>query len=106
MPSILAIASERALPIVRADGSLNVRSVAVPEPAGVGVAGIAVGTFDVAGAGAAGGAGVWAIAGAGVDGAAAVLEEDAGAGLGYVLVSLVCSGKGQHLYIPLIPCTR
>jgi hypothetical protein len=58
MLSIFSIAAARSLPIVRADGSLKVRSGAVPAPAGVGVAGIAAGAFDVAGAGAAGGAGV------------------------------------------------
>lgn len=58
MLSMFSIAAARSLPIVSADGSLKVRSVAVPAPAGDGVAGAFVVAVDAAaGAGAAGAAG-------------------------------------------------
>jgi len=80
--SILAIASSRCEPKVRADGSLKF-ALSVPAPAGAGD-GVA-GAFEVvldAGAGAAGAAGVDAGAGAGVDGVFEVDEEAAEAALG------------------------
>jgi hypothetical protein len=89
MLSMFSIAAARSLPIANADGSLNVRSVAAPAPAGVGVAGTSTGAADEVCTGAAGGAGVWGTAaGAGVDGGAAALEDPAGAGLGYSRVRI------------------
>jgi hypothetical protein len=90
MLSMFSIAAARSVPIAKADGSLNVRSVALPAPAGVGVVGTFGGAVDDVCTGAAGGAGVWATAaGAGVDGAATELEDVAGAGLGYSKVRTV-----------------
>lgn len=70
MLSMLAMAASRSLPMVRAEGSLNWRSVACCAGAGDGVAG-AFWVTDEPAAGAAGAAGVCgAAAGAGVEGAA------------------------------------
>lgn len=99
MLSMFSIAAVRSLPIVNAEGSLKVRSVVVPAPAGDGVAGAFVFAVEGAGAGAAGAAGVCTVAGAGVEGAA-LLEEPAGAGFGCLFVS-VWQGSDQ-----LIACGK
>ena len=89
MLSISAIAAARSEPSVKAEGSLNVAVSAgvATEAAGAGdgVAGGFPEDVLVAGAGAAGGAGVWAAAGVGVLGAFAVeaaVDELAGAVFG------------------------
>jgi len=77
------MASARSLPIASAEGSLTVRSVAgAPAGAGEGVAGSFIAAVDGADTGAGGAAGVWIGACAGVAGAA-LLEEPAGAALGF-----------------------
>lgn len=53
------------------------------------MAGASVVVVLVAGAGAAGGAGVWAVCGAGVEGALALDEAAEGAALGWVNVSAI-----------------
>lgn len=84
MLSIFPIASSRCAPRVRAEGSLKLAPSADAAAAGVGdgVDGAFDVVFDVAGAGAAGAAGVCAVAGAGVEGAFELDEEAAGAALG------------------------
>lgn len=88
MLSISAICAARSEPIARPEvaGPVEGAGVAVdvPDPAGVGVAGITGGVEAAAGAGAgaAGGAGVEATAGAGVEGAFEVEAADAGGALG------------------------
>lgn len=84
MLSMLAMAASRSPPMVRAEGSLNWRDVSdVCAGAGEGVAG-AFWAVDDEGAGAAGGAGVWAAFGAGVEGAALLDEAAEGFGCGDV----------------------
>ena len=86
MLSIFATASSRCAPRVRADGSLKLGASADTAAAGAAAGDGVDGAFDVvfnmAGAGAAGAAGVCAVAGAGVEGAFEVDEEAAGAALG------------------------
>lgn len=86
MLSISAICAARSEPIARPEVAGPVEAagavVVTPEPAGVGVAGIAGVEEAAAGAGAAGGAGVDATAGAGVEGALEVEAADAGGALG------------------------
>ena len=90
MLSMFAIASSPCAPMVRADGSLklapSVDATAAGPGAGAGagdgVDGASNVVLDVAGAGAAGTAGVFAVTGVGVEGAFGVDEEAAGATLG------------------------
>lgn len=86
MLSIFLTASSRCAPRVRADGSLKLApsadKAAAGGWAGDGVDGAFDAVFDVAGAGAAGAAGVCAVTGAGVEGAFALDGEAAGAALG------------------------
>lgn len=90
MLSMFSTAAARSFPIVRAEGSLNVRSEAVPAPAGDGVAGAFALVVEGAATGAAGTAGVCTVAGAGVDGAG-LLDEAPTAGLGCSKVSMELS---------------